>query len=82
MPGQTLYFNVFGVIISFKGRSDFGRIGYGGPCPPGGTHRYYFKVYALAKELNIEPGSTKSALLKAMEGHILSEGQLMGRYKR
>ncbi len=65
-----------------QGTNDFGKIGYGGPCPPGGTHRYYFKLYALAKALNVEPGSSKSELLKAMEGHILSEGQLMGRYKR
>ena len=65
-----------------QGRNDFGKIGYGGPCPPGGTHRYYFKIYALAKVLNVEAGITKSELLKAMEGNILSEGQLMGRYKR
>jgi Raf kinase inhibitor-like YbhB/YbcL family protein len=65
-----------------QGRSDFGEIGYGGPCPPGGTHRYYFKFYALDKEINLEPGSRKTQLLKAMEGHILSEGQLMGKYKR
>ncbi len=65
-----------------QGRNDFGKIGYGGPCPPGGTHRYYFKVYALSKELMVESGITKSELLKAMEGHILSEGKLMGRYKR
>ena len=65
-----------------QGRNDFGKIGYGGPCPPGGTHRYYFKVYALTEELKVETGITKSELLKAMEGHILSEGQLMGRYKR
>ena len=65
-----------------QGRNDFGNIGYGGPCPPGGTHRYYFKIYALAKELNLEAGVTKSELLTAMEGNILSEGQLMGKYKR
>jgi len=65
-----------------QGKNDFGKIGYGGPCPPGGIHRYYFKVYALSEELNVEAGITKSELLKAMEGHILSEGQLMGRYKR
>ena len=65
-----------------QGKNDFGKIGYGGPCPPGGTHRYYFKIYALSEELNVEPGITKSELLKAMEGKILSEGQLMGRYKR
>ena len=65
-----------------QGMSDFRRIGYGGPCPPGGTHRYYFKLYALDTELNIEAGITKAELLKAMEGHILAEGQLMGKYKR
>ena len=65
-----------------QGKNDFGKIGYGGPCPPGGTHRYYFKIYALDKELDSKPGINKKELLKAMEGHILAEGQLMGRYKR
>jgi Raf kinase inhibitor-like YbhB/YbcL family protein len=65
-----------------QGMNDFHKIGYGGPCPPGGTHRYYFKLYALDTELNLEAGVTKSQLLEAMEGHILGEGQLMGRYKR
>jgi Raf kinase inhibitor-like YbhB/YbcL family protein len=65
-----------------QGRNDFRNIGYGGPCPPGGTHRYYFKIYALDKELDSKPGITKKDLLKAMEGHILASGQLMGRYKR
>jgi len=65
-----------------QGKNDFGKFGYGGPCPPSGTHRYYFKIYALDTELNSNPGITKKELLKAMEGHILEEGQLMGRYKR
>lgn len=65
-----------------QGTNDFRKIGYGGPCPPGGTHRYYFKIYALDNEVNMEPGATKDQLLKAMKGHILAEGQLMGRYKR
>lgn len=64
------------------GTTDFGRVGYGGPCPPSGTHRYYFKLYALDTEIALDPGATKSRLLKAMEGHILAQGQLMGRYKR
>jgi Raf kinase inhibitor-like YbhB/YbcL family protein len=64
------------------GTNDFRKLGYGGPCPPGGTHRYYFKVYALDKLMNLHVGNTKSQLLKAMEGHILAEGDLMGRYKR
>ena len=57
-------------------------IGYDGPCPPSGTHRYYFKVYALDKMLDLEPGITKKDLLKAMEGHVLGQAQLMGKYKR
>ena len=65
-----------------NGTNDFGRLGYGGPCPPGGTHRYYFKLYALDIELNLDSGVTKDQLLEAMQGHILAEGQLMGKYKR
>ena len=65
-----------------QGRNDFGRIGYGGPCPPRGTHRYYFKLYALDAEIDLGPGISKKELLKAMQGHILAEGQLIGRYKR
>ena len=64
------------------GTNDFRRLGYGGPCPPGGTHRYYFKLYALDAELDLESGITKAELLEAMQGHILAEGQLMGTYKR
>lgn len=67
---------------ALQGKNDFGTIGYGGPCPPGGTHRYYFKIYALDKEIDSKPAITKKELLIAMEGHILEEGQLMGRYKR
>ncbi|MFQ5798082.1 MAG: YbhB/YbcL family Raf kinase inhibitor-like protein [Bacteroidota bacterium] len=65
-----------------QGTNDFRKIGYGGPCPPSGTHRYYFKLYALDTEINLEAGATKKELLKAMEGHILAEGQLMGKHKR
>ncbi|MFQ5866233.1 MAG: YbhB/YbcL family Raf kinase inhibitor-like protein [bacterium] len=65
-----------------QGTNDFRKIGYGGPCPPSGTHRYYFKIYALDTELELEAGITKAQLLKAMKGHILAEGQLMGKYKR
>ncbi|KAA0249457.1 MAG: YbhB/YbcL family Raf kinase inhibitor-like protein [Candidatus Jettenia sp.] len=65
-----------------QGTTDFKKIGYGGPCPPGGTHRYYFKFYALDTEINLDAGITKQQLLKAMEGHIIAEGQLMGKYKR
>ena len=65
-----------------QGKNDFGKIGYRGPCPPGGTHRYYFRVCALDKELNVKSSITKAELLKAAEGSILAEGELMGKYKR
>jgi Raf kinase inhibitor-like YbhB/YbcL family protein len=64
-----------------QGRNDFGKIGYGGPCPPRGTHRYYFKLYALDTQLALDAGATKQELLDAMAGHILAEGQLMGTYR-
>ena len=64
------------------GKNDFRSLGYGGPMPPSGTHRYYFKVYALDTALDLAPGATKPQLLKAMEGHVLAQGQLMGKYKR
>jgi len=65
-----------------QGKNDFRNIGYGGPCPPGGTHRYFFKLYALDSALALSPGATKDQLLSAMKGHILGQGQLIGRYKR
>lgn len=65
-----------------QGANSSNRIGYTGPCPPSGTHRYFFKVYALDKILTLEPGITKEQLLSAMEGHVLSQGQLMGKYAR
>jgi len=64
------------------GDNDFRKIGYGGPCPPGGTHRYFFKLYALDTMLGLKPGITKDQLLKALRGHILAEAQLMGTYRR
>jgi Raf kinase inhibitor-like YbhB/YbcL family protein len=65
-----------------QGTSDFRKVGYGGPCPPGGAHRYYFKLYALDTELALDSSATKEQLLRAMEGHVLAEGQLMGKYQR
>jgi len=67
---------------SKQGTTDFGRVGYGGPCPPSGTHRYYFKLYALDMEPDLKPGATKQQLLKAIEKHILVQAELMGRYQR
>ena len=65
-----------------QGTNDFGTIGYGGPCPPGGTHRYFFKIYALNAPVELSAGATKAELLDAMGGRILAQGQLMGKYKR
>lgn len=67
---------------TIQGTNDFRKIGYDGPHPPFGTHRYYFKVYALDMRLNIAAPVTKEDLLKAMEGNILAEGSLMGRYSK
>ena len=67
---------------SSQGITDFGRTGYGGPCPPGGTHRYYFRLYALDTMLDLQPGSSRKQLENAMKGHILAQGELMGKYER
>ncbi len=65
-----------------QGSNDWPRIGYGGPCPPSGTHRYVYKLYALDTLLDLNPGATKAQLLQAMQGHVLAEAQLVGKYKR
>ncbi|MDD5131178.1 MAG: YbhB/YbcL family Raf kinase inhibitor-like protein [bacterium] len=65
---------------TLQGKNDFGNIGYDGPSPPHGTHRYFFKIYALDTELYLNPGASKAQLLKAMEGHILAHGELVGKY--
>jgi Raf kinase inhibitor-like YbhB/YbcL family protein len=69
--------------LATQGKNDFKRVGYGGPCPPSGKpHRYFFKLYALDSKLGLKPGATKKELEKAMKGHILAEGTLMGTYQR
>lgn len=66
-----------------QGTNDFGRVGYGGPCPPPGKpHRYFFKLYALDSVLNLRPAATKKELEQAMKGHILAQAELIGRYGR
>lgn len=66
-----------------QGVNDFHRIGYGGPCPPKGKpHRYFFRLYALDVELQLEPGATRAAVLQAMQGHIAAEAHLMGTFQR
>ncbi len=65
-----------------QGTNDFQKIGYGGPCPPPGkAHRYFFKLYALDADLALKPGATRKDLLRAMEHHIVAEGQLVGMYQ-
>jgi Raf kinase inhibitor-like YbhB/YbcL family protein len=66
-----------------QGLNDFKRVGYGGPCPPPGKpHRYYFKLYALDKVLDLKPRVTKAQILDASKGHVLAEAQLMGKFGR
>ena len=64
------------------GKNSWRRKDYGGPCPPGGTHRYFFKFYALDTLLDLESGVSKQELMKAMQGHILAQAELMGKFKR
>ena len=65
-----------------QGANDFGKSGYGGPCPPSGTHRYYFKVFALDRELDLPSGAKRGQLDAAMKGHVVAQGELIGRYSR
>jgi Raf kinase inhibitor-like YbhB/YbcL family protein len=65
-----------------QGVNDFRKPGYGGPCPPRGTHRYYFKLYALDAPTELKPGATKQQLLAAIKGHVLAEAELVGKYGR
>jgi len=65
-----------------EGLSSYRKHGYGGPCPPYGTHRYFFKVYALDTKLDLSANSTKKDVEKAVESHVLAEGELVGLYRR
>jgi Raf kinase inhibitor-like YbhB/YbcL family protein len=68
---------------SRQGRNDFDEVGYGGPCPPGkSSHRYSFVLYALDARLNLPGGATEKQIRRAMNGHILAKGELIGRYQR
>ncbi len=70
-------------VAARQGTNDFRKMGYGGPCPPKGpAHRYFFKLYALDTELTLPPGASKTVLLGAIEGHVLAEAQMMGKYGR
>ena len=66
-----------------QGKNDFGKLGYGGPCPPRGpAHRYFFRLLALDRQLGLPAGATMREVLTAAEGHILARTELMGRYGR
>jgi Raf kinase inhibitor-like YbhB/YbcL family protein len=65
-----------------EGINDYRKHSYGGPCPPSGTHRYFFKVYALDAKLDLSSNSRKKDVEKAMQGHILAKGELVGLYRR
>ena len=65
-----------------QGKNDFGEIGYGGPQQPSGTHRYYFKVFALDRTLDLKTGAKRKEVDAAMKGHVITQGQLMGRYSK
>jgi len=67
---------------SLQGSNSSRRTGYTGPCPPSGTHRYFFKLYALDTNLDLASGAGKEQLLKAMQGHVLAQGELMGTFSR
>jgi Raf kinase inhibitor-like YbhB/YbcL family protein len=64
-----------------QGRNGFGELGYGGPQPPSGTHRYFFHIFALDNVPDLQPGATREQLDEAMRGHVLEEAQLMGKYE-
>jgi Raf kinase inhibitor-like YbhB/YbcL family protein len=65
-----------------QGANDFGKSGYRGPCPPPGTHRYSFKIFALDRELELHAGAKRSQVDAAMKGHVIARGELVGRYAR
>jgi Raf kinase inhibitor-like YbhB/YbcL family protein len=65
-----------------QGKNDTGKIGYMGPCPPSGTHRYFVRLYALDRELTLNPGATREQVEQAIQGHVLDQAELMGTYAR
>jgi Raf kinase inhibitor-like YbhB/YbcL family protein len=70
------------VPFAIEGLTDFGTVGYGGPCPPSGTHQYYFKLYALDTTITVDQGFTKKEVLEKMQGHILAQTECVGSYER
>src|SRR5437773_2141413 len=65
-----------------QGTNDFGKSGYGAPCPPSGAHRYYFKIFALDRQLDLSSGARRGQLDAAMKGHVVGQAELMGKYSK
>ena len=82
IPPQNNSIAEGGAAKGVQGTNDFGKSGYGGPCPPSGAHRYAFKVFALDRELDLRSSAKRSQLDAAMKGHIIAQGELIGRYTR
>lgn len=83
IPTDTTKINAKNLPAEVKsGITDFGRVGWGGPCPPSGTHRYFFKLYAIDKVLDLPQGATKAQLESAIKDHIIEEDQIIGLYQR
>lgn len=81
-PATTEIAENFSPTDATQGTSSFGNIGYGGPCPPSGVHRYFFKLYALDITLDLPPSTQKADLETAMENHILAHAEMIGLYQR
>jgi Raf kinase inhibitor-like YbhB/YbcL family protein len=82
IPSQTNSISEGSPPKGVQGTNDFGKSGYGGPCPPPGTHRYSFKVFALDRELDLRPGAKRRQVDAAIKGHVVAQGELVGRYSR
>ncbi|KHO46202.1 MAG: hypothetical protein QS99_C0009G0036 [archaeon GW2011_AR4] len=82
IPPETTIIPEDAAITWPEGTTSFGKTGYGGPCPPSGTHRYFFKLYALDTSLNLPDGPVKEQIERAMDGHILVQAELIGRYNK
>ena len=82
IPPQTNSISEGSAPKGVHGTNDFGKSGYRGPCPPPGTHRYSFKIFALDRELDLRAGAKRSQVDAAMKGHVIAQGELVGRYAR
>lgn len=83
IPADTKEIDANNLPIETKsGKTDFGRTGWGGPCPPSGTHRYFFKLYAVDKTLDLPQGAKKAQLESAIKNHVIEKSELIGLYKR